>query len=219
MAGVVKQGTLIAGLIIAIVVSIMISTQASMLLSLGPQGPRGEEGPKGNIGIRGPDGPQGIQGIQGIQGEQGPIGPDGPEGVSPWENSSITISPQDFTNVKHLNFTYAGSVSEPRWAPVKLPHGVHVTNMTVFAVDTENIDHVEVELWGFNLTNLTMIGPMAHVESGDLFNSGDIVLNDSTIDNGLIDNQICIYALSLFSVTGDDWLGIRGVIISYEYNG
>jgi hypothetical protein len=216
---VVSRNTFLMGLVVAIIASTLLSTTiSSQLIAVGPQGPKGDQGDHGIAGSQGDQGSTGLKGDTGDTGPQGEEGSMGPQGVSLWENSSITISPRDFIGAIYENFTYVKAVSEPRWAVVRLPHGVLVTNMTVFAVDTKNIDHVEIELRGFNLTNMTLFGPMAHVETWDFFSSGDIVLVDTTIENGLLDNQSCIHTLKLFSVTGDDYLGIKGVIISYEYH-
>lgn len=223
---VVSRNTFLMGLVVAILASSLLSTVISSQLAVGPQGEQGPQGPQGVQGLQGsqgeqgPAGPKGDTGDTGPQGEEGPIGP---QGVSLWENSSISISPLDFTPGNHVNFSYVGGLGQsPLWAPVRLPQGVLVTNMTVVAVDTYNKGHLELELWGFNFTSTTFIGPITHVETGDSFNSGDIVLNDNTIENGLIDNQSCVYALKLFSnisSVSPELLGIKGVVISYEYQG
>jgi len=209
---VVSRNTFLIGLVGAILASSLLSTVISSQLAVGPQGVKGDHG------IAGP------RGVQGVQGTQGEVGPQGEQGVSPWENSSISISPLDFTEGKHENFSYVGCTgTTPMWATVSLPQGVFVNNMTVFAFDAYNLGHIELELWGFNFTNMTFIGPITHIETGDSFNSGDTVHNDNTIENGLIDNQSCVYALKLFSnVPGSAssvLLGIKGVVISYEYQG
>ena len=58
----ISKGMFVAGIVVAILISSLASTVASMMLSVGPKGDMGD---------------QGIQGIQGPQGVQGPIGPKG----------------------------------------------------------------------------------------------------------------------------------------------
>ncbi|MCW4054158.1 MAG: collagen-like protein [Candidatus Bathyarchaeota archaeon] len=70
-------GKIIAGILIAIVVSSAIAVGASTMLAVGPQGP---EGPQGDTGPQGPEGPQGEQGETGATGPRGATGPAGPQG-------------------------------------------------------------------------------------------------------------------------------------------
>jgi hypothetical protein len=89
------MGKLIAGIVIAIVVSSAVSVGASTILIAGPQGPEGPQGPQGEQGSQGPTGetgppgpagatgvagPQGEKGDKGDIGETGATGPEGPPG-------------------------------------------------------------------------------------------------------------------------------------------
>jgi hypothetical protein len=70
------------GLVVAILVSCVVSVGATMMLV------RVIQGPKGNTGQQGPQGPQGATGAtgatgpQGLQGSTGATGPTGPQGVA-----------------------------------------------------------------------------------------------------------------------------------------
>lgn len=88
----ISNKTFIAGLIIAILASSMLSTAVATQWAViqgpkgdkgdtGPQGPQGPQGLQGETGPQGPQGEQGPQGIQGIQGPEGDKGDTGPQGL------------------------------------------------------------------------------------------------------------------------------------------
>ena len=102
------KGTFIAGLIIAILVSSVVSVGVTTQLALGPlalkgekgdSGPQGIQGLKGDTGDQGPAGPQGSQGIQGDigftgpQGNTGVQGPAGPTGLTGATGASGATGP------------------------------------------------------------------------------------------------------------------------------
>ena len=85
----ISYRTFIAGIVIAILASSMLSTVVSTQWARGPKGPKGDEGNRGLQGLQGEtgtqgpqgeQGPRGLQGIQGLPGEQGPQGIQGPKG-------------------------------------------------------------------------------------------------------------------------------------------
>ncbi len=73
----ISRGMFVAGIVVAILISGLASTVASMMLSVGPKGDIGETGLQGVQGSQGAQGIQGPQGEQGLQGIQGPMGPQG----------------------------------------------------------------------------------------------------------------------------------------------
>jgi hypothetical protein len=78
-------GKLIAGIIIAILVSSAVSVGASTMLSAGPEGPEGPQGPQGEQGVQGATGetgPAGATGDAGPQGEKGEKGDKGDTGAT-----------------------------------------------------------------------------------------------------------------------------------------
>lgn len=97
----ISRTTFIAGLIIAILASSLISTLIAMQIpgKQGPEGDPGEQGPQGSTG------PQGEQGLQGLTGLTGPTGPQGPPGVSLVEYNNIgsvggiNTTPENLGNV------------------------------------------------------------------------------------------------------------------------
>jgi len=75
-------------IVIATVLSVILSTVSSYIITsnipgqLGPQGETGPTGSQGPQGEQGPVGPPGPQGEQGVTGAQGPRGSQGPPGES-----------------------------------------------------------------------------------------------------------------------------------------
>ena len=83
------MGLFIAGIVIAILASSLVSTVISLQYSFGPQGSQGPQGLSGQNGLNGAQGiqgPQGVQGSQGVQGLKGDTGLQGPEGNVSLEN-------------------------------------------------------------------------------------------------------------------------------------
>ena len=77
------MGKFIAGIVIAILVSSIISIGVSTMLlsgSQGPEGPQGEQGPQGPQGETGATGPAGATGSTGATGATGATGETGPQG-------------------------------------------------------------------------------------------------------------------------------------------
>ena len=104
------------------------------------------------------------------------------------------------------------------WASLQLPHGVSVTNMTAFLFDGIDYGYLRLELLGFNLTRNSLLGSMAEVETSLEGKSSEVqVLYDDTINYGNIDNENCEYGFRLFLSNLATTNGIRGIIISYEY--
>ena len=87
MGGFISRTIFLAGLIVAILVSIGISSVVSTQWAVGPQGPEGPQGPQGEQGIQGltgatgATGPQGVKGEKGDTGATGVTGPQGPAGA------------------------------------------------------------------------------------------------------------------------------------------
>ena len=142
--------------------------------------------------------------------------------------SPLTFKPTDErTAVDYIrNLTYISSVHgshRPFLALVQLPHRVHVTNLTAFLFDNIDYYHVVLELWRLNPANTTSLEQMALVQTSDLDASLEtFVVHDDSIENAQIDNENYVYALKLYSShDGLDIqvLGLRGVIIEYEYRG
>ena len=84
--------------------------------------------------------------------------------------------------------------------------------------------HVVLELWRVNPANTSSLEQMALVQTSDLDASLEtFVVHDGSIENAQIDNENYVYALKLYSSHGPGLdiqiLGLRGVIIEYEYQG
>ncbi len=210
MAEGISTTTFVIGIVIAILVSGLISAVISMQVPVGPQGP------------------QGIQGIKGDKGDTGPMG----LSSYPYPNGSVIISPlffdlesdSDAVSVRNMSFVSLGAGPiNPLWAPVQLPHGVYITNFTAFLYDNTLVRNVTMELWRLDPTNASSSQLMAHVATtnGDS-STVTFMLHDDTIQNPLINNENFIYALKCwnneFSVA-QNVVGSRGAILQYEYRG
>lgn len=211
----VSRTAFIAGLIIAILASSSISTIASMQLAVGPKGEKGDTGDKGI---------QGEQGIQGSIGPEGEQGPEGPPGTLPGGFISIpavAFKPEDPNFAVPSNLTYHHTVGgHPFWAPVQLPHQATIVNITAYLYDQWVNEQMIVELWGYNLTENSSLGVMAHIETSWEGTSTEIqVLYNDTLSHARIDNENCIYALRELGTGSGEILYCRAVVIEYEYLG
>jgi hypothetical protein len=131
----------------------------------GPQGPEGATGAKGDTGdtgLQGPSGPKGDtgdtgpQGATGATGPEGPIGPKGDKGdigdTGPQGATGIGFEPTGYIQIPASAFvrynyddnvkvgsliTNYDTVSNILTAPVLLPHGVTITNVTSYWYDND----------------------------------------------------------------------------------
>jgi len=148
----VTKTVFIVGLIAAILAASLLATGISMQIGL--QGPQGEKGDKGDTGATGPQGPQGSQGPAGPQGATGPAGPQGAQGAQGPQGApgigfarinyvsvpAAAFAPQysntSIMNVKIDTQLYNdGSDFAYFTAPVHLPHGVTIKNVTWYFYD------------------------------------------------------------------------------------
>ena len=154
MPATVSRTALVVGIVIAILASSIIGMVASSQLSFGPKGDKGDTGPQGIQGIqgiqgvkgdKGDTGSQGIQGIQGTQGGKGDTGPQGPPGIGFEPVGYISVpaaafAPQ-FSNISiedvkiDTQLCNHGSSRAYFTAPVLLPHGVTIRNVTWYFYD------------------------------------------------------------------------------------
>ena len=102
------MGLFIAGIVIAILASSLVSTIISLQYSFGPKGEQGT---------------QGVQGIQGIQGLKGEIGLQGPEGNVSLENISGWLPSPAYDSGWTL-------ISNSQW--FNFTHGLNTTELIVY---------------------------------------------------------------------------------------
>jgi len=103
----ISRTTFIVGLVIAILVSISISTLVTTQTDLA-KGPKGDPGPQGLQGVAGPQGtqgPQGIQGPEGSQGSPGETGLQGPQGETGPQGPPGTEMAADVSALLTITFT------------------------------------------------------------------------------------------------------------------
>ena len=67
----ISRKSFIIGIVVAILVSCLISTAIVMQFAVGPRGEKGDQGLQGAQGVQGATGPQGNQGLKGDKGEPG----------------------------------------------------------------------------------------------------------------------------------------------------
>ena len=104
--GGISMTMFIAGIVIAILASIALSTVIAAQFAVGPQGPegpQGEQGIQGILGIQGVAGPEGLQGpkgdkgdtgSQGPKGDTGDTGPEGPKGDTGEQGLQGEVGPE-----------------------------------------------------------------------------------------------------------------------------
>jgi len=117
------------------------------------------------------------------------------------------------------NLTMVGGGMSHKWAQLRLPHGVSITNITAFLYDNTDANSATLELWGYNLTEQTFLPIMARVETSSAGYSTEVqTLYNDTISDAQIDNKNCQYALKLLMVgSAYNVCNLLAVIIEYEY--
>lgn len=234
----ISTTTFIIGLIIAIVASGVVSSfatqQFTQTSTIGPQGeqgppgPQGDPGPQGEQGPIGPEGPagsqgeQGVQGPQGEQGSQGVQGPQGEPGIGFAPTGYISIPSSAFVSVTSTDDTLIGIVvrnldttTANFYAPVQLPDGVIVTNITSYWNDVETSLDIACTLLRNNVAG-TVFGMATVSSSGDAGagSTVDTTITYATIDNS--NNQYCLY-LTIPANLPNDNLYFRFVTIGFAY--
>ena len=147
----ITMSKFIAGLIITILVASGISAgiAVSTQLITGPVGPQGPEGPQGETGPQGPTGPTGATGAAGATGATGATGPQGSQGpqgeqgvgFAPQGNISVSafafVPRYHYDNVSYLPYYGLRNLNDASpvvcMAPLQLPHGSTITNVTLFS--------------------------------------------------------------------------------------
>ena len=207
-------GKLIAGIVIAVLAASAISVGASSMLAAGPEGPEGLQGDTGPQGPQGETGETGATGATGSAGATGPIGATGPQGpigatgprgskgpqgeqgvgfepqgnisvgygafVPVYYNDNATYSPG--SGLLNLNTYYSVSCM----APLQLPHGTTITNVTFYFYDMDT-SSFSFLLLRENQTNYDFMGSVTNTPPGDKL--GDDHISFSSISYATIDNN------------------------------
>lgn len=158
------KGTLIVAMIIAILAASAISVGLSTQLAAGPQGPKGDKGDTGQQGQTGPVGATGDTGPAGSIGATGPQGlqgPQGPRGIGYEKTGYLSVpaaafAPQ-FSNPSTMDvkidtqlYNYGAGVAYFT-APVNLPNGVTIKNVTWYFYDG-GASQMDLNLGRYNQT-------------------------------------------------------------------
>jgi len=125
-------------------------------------------------------------------------------------------SSQQF-NRSTATFSVTGSGFQSIYAPVHLPHGARVTEVTVWFVDNDNSVDANLTFmlrYHNHITNFGF-GPMSLVTSSGA-NSDTQTLTDNTIFANTIDNENRNYSFWIFSDAWNSSFIIRSVRITYE---
>jgi len=119
----ITLGIFVAGIVIAILASSLVSTVISLQYSFGPKGEQGLQGLQGLQGVQGIQGVQGVKGDVGLNGSTGLMGPQGPEG-----NVSLAkIAGWLPTPAYDSNWTL---IMNSHW--YNFTHGLNTTELTVY---------------------------------------------------------------------------------------
>jgi hypothetical protein len=116
----IPTGKLIAGIIIAILVSSAVSIVVSTQLIPGREGPQGPTGATGATGATGPTGATGATGATGPTGATGATGATGPTGATGATGPQGPIGPQGLPGVTVVNFTYVPNVANLTYSGMDL---------------------------------------------------------------------------------------------------
>lgn len=205
----ITMGKLIAGIVIAILASSVISVGASMMLITGPQGETGEQGPAGATGPAGPAGATGAigdtgpQGLQGPQGIEGPIGPQGEQGVvfEPTGNISVSFTafvpglPTDDVQYD-ADYGLLNREGGTVWcnAPLQLRHGTTITNAIFYFYDNDN-SYFGFWLLRANQTAYDIVGYVDNSPGSDTL--GNDHASFSSINFATVDNNNYNYYLHI----------------------
>lgn len=144
----ISKGVFISGIIIAVLLSTVISLGLSMQFAVGPQGqtglqgptgatgPQGVAGPQGQMGPQGATGPIGPQGQTGLTGETGPQGPQGEQGIQGPKGDTGDIGPMG----------PAGGFGDPDYDSDWIP--LTIDDFTLFTHNLGQEDNLFVYLYG-----------------------------------------------------------------------
>jgi len=101
-------------------------------------------------------------------------------------------------------------------APLQLPQGAIITNITAYLYDGMTTGKITVYLVEWNQTKLHW-NSMVTLDSGFVEAPGQMVLFNDTIVHSGIDNKNCIYIVSVWFSNYDNALLLYDVFIEYEY--
>lgn len=127
-----------------------------------------------------------------------------------------------------VNFTTSGdgtvscfSGSSPLFAPVNLPDGATITQVSAYFVDNSASKDVSIEFKRNGVTSLTYNGATDFISEINSSGSSSAVqvIDDTTITSGLVDNSNYFYIVRIYLPSGWDSTNIRikGLTITYQY--
>ena len=127
----------------------------------------------------------------------------------------ISISPTAFPGGNWACLQGGGDF----YAPIYLPSGVKITNMTAKLYDNDKSGEITVELKRVELYGTSQSKVLASVGTGIQEAPGPVVLYDDSIDFAIVDNQQYNYFVDVYLsyYYPNNPLELRWVLLEYEY--
>jgi len=127
----------------------------------------------------------------------------------------ISISPTAFPGGNWAFLQGGGDF----YAPIYLPSGVKITNMTAKLYDNDTSGEITVELKRVELYGTSQSKVLASVRTGIQEAPGSVVLYDDSIDFAIVDNQQYNYFVDvcLSYWNPNNPLELRWILLEYEY--
>ena len=220
----------IAGIVIAILATSVISVGASMMLAVGsaepegPQGDTGPQGPKGDTGDVGASGPTGAIGSTGATGTTGAQGPQGERGLGFDQKSNISIGHSTFIPRFHDDIVdYTNGIRDVDsatlflTAPLHLSHGVKITNVTFYFHDSD-VDYFRFWLVRENQSYVDIMESVSDLPGSDTPGNTNISFDDN-INYATVDNYYH-YNIEIklpYSSTSSNYYRFNYALVEYEY--
>jgi hypothetical protein len=195
----------------------------------GPQGPQGEQGEQGEQGPQGPKGDTGDTGDTGPQGPQGDTGDTGPQG--PQGETGIGFEPTGYFSIPASAFVSFFSTYDTRigldvrnrettntavfMAPIQLPNGVTMNNITSYWYDEEVSLDITCNLYRSLGDGFAAVLASVGSSVSDGFGS----TTATSVSSPIIDNSLYEYAIYLTIPASSDSsnLRLRFVTIGFAY--
>jgi hypothetical protein len=135
----------------------------------------------------------------------------------------ISISPTAFTPSDQVqSYSKNGAFLQGGgnfYAPIYLPSGVKITNMTAKLYDNDTSGEITVELKRVELYGTSQSKVLASVRTGIQEAPGPVVLYDDSIDFAIVDNQQYNYFVDVYLSywNPNNPLELRWILLEYEY--
>jgi hypothetical protein len=232
----ITMGKLIAGIVIAILVSSAVAAGISMMIPgpEGPEGPQGEQGPQGTQGEQGetgdtgPQGPAGPTGSTGLTGATGATGQQGPRGFGFPQQGNISIPFCEFVASYDYNLSYNYEYGLRNYntaaglrcyAPVQLPQGATITNATFYFYDNDDGNFIFYLERGNTTDRWDIIDSVTNAPGSDTPGYDYVSFGSINPDYATVDNDNYYYYLEIlipYSSTSSSNYRFFYALVEYE---